>query len=161
MQSRPHHHPVTTPSNPTIFRKGVNLVAESHRRVLELRAVLKMPQTGWSDPSQEHCEAVQDTSLTSTARTTPSHTDLPPSVEKAYYRKCIDLRRRINDIEENNAGTQLRLKRLNRAITKMRLERAFLLEQLAQRMEYNVDESDRSSSPPPTVCLNQKQPQQE
>ncbi|KAF2497594.1 hypothetical protein BU16DRAFT_616212 [Lophium mytilinum] len=84
------------------------------------------------------------------ARTTPSHTDLPPSVEKAYYRKCIDLRRRINDIEENNGGTQLRLKRLNRAITKMRLERAFLLEQLAQRMEYNVDESDRSSSPPPT-----------
>lgn len=74
-------------------------------------------------------------------------------MEKAYYRKCIDLRRRINDIEENNGGTQLRLKRLNRAITKMRLERAFLLEQLAHRMEYSVDESDRSSSPPPTVCL--------
>ncbi|OCK82904.1 hypothetical protein K432DRAFT_380008 [Lepidopterella palustris CBS 459.81] len=83
-------------------------------------------------------------------RTATSHKDLPPSVELAYYRKCIELRRRINDIEENNDATRLRIKRLNRAVTKMRLERAFLLEQLAQRMEYNVDESDRSSSPPPT-----------
>ncbi|ORY11894.1 hypothetical protein BCR34DRAFT_601015 [Clohesyomyces aquaticus] len=79
-----------------------------------------------------------------------SQKDLPPSVETAYYRKCIELRRRINDIEENNDGTRLRIKRLNRAITKMRLERAFLLEQLHKHMEYNVDDSDRSSSPPPT-----------
>ncbi|OCL14189.1 hypothetical protein AOQ84DRAFT_281585, partial [Glonium stellatum] len=78
------------------------------------------------------------------------------SVEMAYYRKCIELRRRINDIEENNDGTRLRIKRLNRAITKMRLERAFLLEQLANRMEYNVDESDRSSSPPPTVNIQSR-----
>lgn len=40
--------------------------------------------------------------------------------------------------------------RLNRGIQKMRLERAFLLEQLHKHMEYNVDDSDRSSSPPPT-----------
>ncbi|KAF2477539.1 uncharacterized protein BDR25DRAFT_1933 [Lindgomyces ingoldianus] len=79
-----------------------------------------------------------------------SQKDLPPSVETAYYRKCIELRRRINDIEENNDGTRLRIKRLNRTITKMRLERAFLLEQLHKHMEYNVDDSDRSSSPPPT-----------
>ena len=85
-----------------------------------------------------------------------SHKDLPPSVETAYYRKCIELRRRINDIEENNDGTRLRIKRLNRAVTKMRLERAFLLEQLAHRMEYNVDESDRSSSPPPTVNIQSR-----
>lgn len=32
----------------------------------------------------------------------------------------------------------------------MRLERAFLLEQLHKHMEYNIDDSDRSSSPPPT-----------
>lgn len=32
----------------------------------------------------------------------------------------------------------------------MRLERAFLLEQINKHMEYNVDDSDRSSSPPPT-----------
>ncbi|PSN73918.1 hypothetical protein BS50DRAFT_605629 [Corynespora cassiicola Philippines] len=76
--------------------------------------------------------------------------DLPPSVETAYYRKCIELRRRINDIEENNDGTRLRIKRLSRGIQKMRLERAFLLEQLQKHMEYNADDSDRSSSPPPT-----------
>ncbi|KAF2126065.1 hypothetical protein P153DRAFT_369436 [Dothidotthia symphoricarpi CBS 119687] len=32
----------------------------------------------------------------------------------------------------------------------MRLERAFLLEQLQKHQEYNMDDSDRSSSPPPT-----------
>lgn len=41
--------------------------------------------------------------------------------------------------------------RLDRAILKMRLERAFLLERLAERMAPNVDDSDRSTSPPPTV----------
>lgn len=81
---------------------------------------------------------------------THSHKELPPSVETAYYRKCIELRRRINDIEENNDATRLRTKRLNRAIMKMRLERAFLLEQLHKHMEFNIDDSDRSSSPPPT-----------
>lgn len=79
-----------------------------------------------------------------------SQKDLPPSVETAYYRKCIDLRRRINDIEENNDGTRQRIQRLNRGIQKMRLERAFLLEQLQKHQEYNMDDSDRSSSPPPT-----------
>ena len=76
--------------------------------------------------------------------------DLPPSVEAAYYKKCIELRRRINDIEENNDGTRLRIKRLNRGITKMRLERAFLLDQLQKHQEYSLDESERSSSVPPT-----------
>lgn len=79
-----------------------------------------------------------------------SQKDLPPSVETAYYRKCIDLRRRINDIEENNDNTRLRITRLNRGIQKMRLERAFLLEQINKHMDHNVDDSDRSSSPPPT-----------
>ncbi|KAF2030752.1 hypothetical protein EK21DRAFT_100235 [Setomelanomma holmii] len=79
-----------------------------------------------------------------------SQKDLPPSVEAAYYRKCIDLRRRINDIEESNDSTRQRILRLNRGVQKMRLERAFLLEQLNKHMEYNIDDSDRSSSPPPT-----------
>ncbi|KAL5115356.1 hypothetical protein ACEQ8H_006732 [Pleosporales sp. CAS-2024a] len=79
-----------------------------------------------------------------------SQKDLPPSVESAYYRKCIDIRRRINDIEESNDSTRQRILRLNRGVQKMRLERAFLLEQLNKHMEYNMDDSDRSSSPPPT-----------
>lgn len=85
-----------------------------------------------------------------TAQRALSQADLPPSVEKAYYKKCIDLRRRITDIEDSNDGTRLRIKRLHRGIQKMRLERAFLLEQLHKHMEYNMDDSDRSSSPPPT-----------
>jgi hypothetical protein len=84
------------------------------------------------------------------AQRAPSSKDLPPSVESAYYRKCIDLRRRITDIEDSNDGTRTRIHRLNRGIQKMRLERAFLLEALNKHMEYNVDDSDRSSSPPPT-----------
>ncbi|OAK97322.1 hypothetical protein IQ06DRAFT_338566 [Phaeosphaeriaceae sp. SRC1lsM3a] len=79
-----------------------------------------------------------------------SQKDLPPSVEAAYYRKCIELRRRINDIDESNDSTRQRILRLNRGVQKMRLERAFLLEQLNKHMEYNIDDSDRSSSPPPT-----------
>ncbi|KAH6625757.1 hypothetical protein C7974DRAFT_434757 [Boeremia exigua] len=79
-----------------------------------------------------------------------SQKDLPPSVEAAYYRKCIELRRRINDIEENNDGTRQRIQRLNRGIQKMRLERAFLLDRLQRHQEYSMDDSDRSSSPPPT-----------
>lgn len=79
-----------------------------------------------------------------------SQKDLPPSVEAAYYRKCIELRRRINDIEENNDGTRQRIQRLNRGIQKMRLERAFLLDRLQKHQEYSMDDSDRSSSAPPT-----------
>ncbi|KAG8624792.1 hypothetical protein KVT40_007859 [Elsinoe batatas] len=67
--------------------------------------------------------------------TPPISTPLPPSVEKAYYRKCIELKRRLNEVEEANDAARVRRLRLDRAILKMRLERAFLLEQLGRRME--------------------------
>ena len=112
-----------------------------------------MPQQGrfyhQSGASRLRCMRFQMTDSFVAARAF-SQKDLPPSVETAYYRKCIDLRRRINDIEENNDGTRQRIQRLNRGIQKMRLERAFLLEQLQRHQEYNMDDSDRSSSPPPT-----------
>lgn len=81
---------------------------------------------------------------------TENTTPLPPSVEAAYYRKCIELKRRLNEIEANNDAARLRKHRVDRSIMKLRLERAFLLERLAERMAPNVDESDRSTSPPPT-----------
>ncbi|KAF4553403.1 Hypothetical protein D9617_7g031300 [Elsinoe fawcettii] len=71
------------------------------------------------------------------------NTPLPPSVEKAYYRKCIELKRRLNDVEEANDAARLRRARLDRAILKMRLERAFLLEQLGRRMEFVEEERER------------------
>ncbi|KAK4146267.1 uncharacterized protein C8A04DRAFT_25773 [Dichotomopilus funicola] len=75
---------------------------------------------------------------------------LPPSVEEAYRRKCIQLRQRTNEVEEANDAARLRLARLKRQVLKMRLERAFLLEQLAKRSSTNVEDSDGSPSPPPT-----------
>lgn len=77
---------------------------------------------------------------------------LPPSVEEAYRRKCIQLRQRLNEVEEANDAARLRLARTHRGIEKMRLERAFLLEQLAKRTSTNVEDSEGSPSPPPTVA---------
>ncbi|KAF1344515.1 hypothetical protein BDV97DRAFT_55627 [Delphinella strobiligena] len=75
-----------------------------------------------------------------------ANTPLAPSVEKAYYRKCIELKRRLNDVEEANDAARLRKLRLNRAIMKMRLERAFLLEQLAKRMELDDEEKPQDAA---------------
>jgi hypothetical protein len=78
------------------------------------------------------------------AETASQGTPLAPSVEKAYYRKCIELKRRLNQVEAANDEAKVRRVRLDRAIMKMRLERAFLLEQLSRRMEVNVDGSEGS-----------------
>ncbi|KAK4230842.1 hypothetical protein QBC38DRAFT_9556 [Podospora fimiseda] len=75
---------------------------------------------------------------------------LPPSVEEAYRRKCVQLRTRTLEVEAENEAAVLRLTRLQRQVDKMRLERAFLLEQLAKRTSTNVEDSEGSPSPPPT-----------
>ncbi|KAK3313515.1 hypothetical protein B0H66DRAFT_594400 [Apodospora peruviana] len=75
---------------------------------------------------------------------------LPPSVEEAYRRKCIKLKQRTIEVEEANDAARMRLSRLKRQVEKMRLERAFLLEQLSKRTSTNVEDSDGSPSPPPT-----------
>ncbi|KAF4638061.1 hypothetical protein G7Y89_g17 [Cudoniella acicularis] len=75
---------------------------------------------------------------------------LAPSVEEAYRRKCIQLKQRINEIEHDNDSARLRVVRLERGVQKLRLERAFLMEQLAKRTSTNVEDSEGSPSPPPT-----------
>ncbi|KAL9122139.1 MAG: hypothetical protein Q9187_001302, partial [Circinaria calcarea] len=86
---------------------------------------------------------------------------LPPSVEEAYKKKCIELKRRMNEVEASNDEFRLRKVRLTRGIRKMRLERAFLLEILSKRMkkagsgiaglnEAYDEDSDGSSEGPPT-----------
>ncbi|MCJ1386944.1 hypothetical protein MMC17_010073 [Xylographa soralifera] len=91
-----------------------------------------------------------------TARAPPT---LPPTVEEAYRKKCIELKRRMNEVEENNDAYRLRKTRLVRGIRKMRLERAILLETLGKRMRKHGgdgtngmydDESEASSEGPPT-----------
>ena len=89
---------------------------------------------------------------------------LPPSVEEAYKKKCIELKRRMNEVDASNDEFRLRKVRLTRGIRKMRLERAFLLEILSKRMkkagsgiaglnEAYDEDSDGSSEGPPTVKL--------
>lgn len=74
-------------------------------------------------------------------------------MEEAYRAKCIQLKQRLNEIEEANDGARARITRINRGIQKSRLERAFLLEQLAKRTKTHVEDSEGSPSPPPTVRL--------
>lgn len=76
---------------------------------------------------------------------------LPPSVEEAYRRKCLQLKQRTREVEDTNDAARVRLARLRRGVEKLRLERAFLLEQLAKRTSTNVEDSEGSPSPPPTV----------
>ncbi|RYP14402.1 hypothetical protein DL765_006391 [Monosporascus sp. GIB2] len=75
---------------------------------------------------------------------------LPPTVEEAYRRKCVQLKQRTKEIEDENDAYRLRLTRLKRQIQKSRLERAFLLEQISRRTSTNVEDSEGSPSPPPT-----------
>lgn len=77
---------------------------------------------------------------------------LPPSVEEAYRRKCVQLKNRTIEVEDANDAARLRLTRVKRQVEKLRIERAFLLEQLAKRTSTNVEDSEGSPSPPPTVC---------
>lgn len=76
---------------------------------------------------------------------------LPPSVEEAYRRKCVQLKNRTSEVEDANDAARLRLARIKRQVEKLRIERAFLLEQLAKRTSANVEDSEGSPSPPPTV----------
>ncbi|PFH56394.1 hypothetical protein XA68_16585 [Ophiocordyceps unilateralis] len=57
---------------------------------------------------------------------------------------------RTNEVEDANDAARLRLARIKRQVEKLRIERAFLLEQLAKRTSTNVEDSEGSPSPPPT-----------
>lgn len=94
------------------------------------------------DCSRRYNGACADPSLLDSST---AATPLAPSVEKAYYRKCIQLKRRLNEVEAANDEAKVRRVRLDRSIMKMRLERAFLLEQLSKRMENNADDSEGSA----------------
>ncbi|RMZ89186.1 hypothetical protein DV736_g3581, partial [Chaetothyriales sp. CBS 134916] len=60
---------------------------------------------------------------------------LAPSQETAYRKKCIQLKRRLQEIEANNDATRRRIEREKQHIQKMRLNRAILLNHLKLIME--------------------------
>ncbi|PGH09037.1 hypothetical protein AJ79_05766 [Helicocarpus griseus UAMH5409] len=55
----------------------------------------------------------------------------PPSIEAAYKRKCIELKKRLNEVEASNDAMRIRNAQGHRYIQKMRLESCMLLERLA------------------------------
>ena len=117
--------------------------------------------------ANEHLQSMDHIANISSSRAVAAGTippPLPPSVEEAYKKKCIELKRRMQEVEESNDVFRVRKARLARGIRKMRLERAYLLEMLGKRMKKNgssVDgfpqpydeESDGSSEGPPTVSF--------
>ncbi|EXJ95387.1 hypothetical protein A1O1_00508 [Capronia coronata CBS 617.96] len=66
----------------------------------------------------------------------PLHRNAPlaPTQELAYRKKCIDLRKRLAEIEANNDATRRRILQENEHVQKMRLLRAILLNQLKEIM---------------------------
>ncbi|KAI4146195.1 MAG: hypothetical protein L6R39_003545, partial [Caloplaca ligustica] len=86
---------------------------------------------------------------------------LPPSVEQAYKIKCIALKKRLNEVNASNDAVRERIVRQTRAVRKLRLERAILLNRLADIINKNGadveslgivydDDSEGSSEGPPT-----------
>lgn len=67
-----------------------------------------------------------------TKHTTSIPSSNPPSVEVAYKRKCIALKKRLSEIETENELMRLRNRRGWQYIQKMRLESCILLERLAK-----------------------------
>jgi len=89
-----------------------------------------------------------------------SNSPLPPSVEAAYYRKCIELKRRVEEIESNNDKYRSAINRHASAIKRLRGERAFLIDTIVRETgtkpatgNSNQPASDDSESIPPTVGL--------
>ena len=66
-----------------------------------------------------------------------SHRNSPlaPSQELAYRQKCVDLKRRLSEIETHNESMRRRLTRERHFQNKMRLNRAILLDHMRHLVE--------------------------
>ncbi len=114
------------------------------------------------------CLMADISSSPSTVKGETAPAPLPPSVEAAYKKKCIQLKKRLNEIEADNAAKRLRMDRNKRFIEKMRLEQAIMLEHLGKIQpkkgltpeglpvyDFDADDPDSegSSEGPPTVRM--------
>jgi hypothetical protein len=71
----------------------------------------------------------------------------PPSVEIAYKRKCIALKKRLAEVEAENEIMRTRNRRGTQYIQKMRLETCMLLERLT-KVTGMADEAKTSAANP-------------
>lgn len=71
----------------------------------------------------------------------------PPSVEVAYKRKCIALKKRLSDVEDENELMRVRNKRGWQYIQKMRLESCILLERLAESTDMANEQDELMPDP--------------
>ena len=162
MEHQPANPP---PGHPTRPR---NIVDEDLQRIAAAAHLALESPTSPHRVANECLQGMDHIANTFSSRTVAAGTippPLPPSVEEAYKKKCIELKRRMQEVEESNDVFRVRKARLARGIRKMRLERAYLLEMLGKRMKKNgssVDgfpqpydeESDGSSEGPPTVSFS-------
>ena len=162
MEDQPANPPPGHPKRP---RKSVN---EDLQRIAAAAQLALESPTSPHRVASERLQGMDHIANISSSRTVAAGTippPLPPSVEEAYKKKCIELKRRMQEVEESNDVFRVRKARLARGIRKMRLERAYLLEMLGKRMKKNgssVDgfpqpydeESDGSSEGPPTVSFS-------
>jgi hypothetical protein len=65
-----------------------------------------------------------------TAPFNPSAAPLAPSQEAAYRRKCIQLKKRLTEIETSNDASRRRIEQDRLHLQKMRLMRSILMEQI-------------------------------
>lgn len=91
------------------------------------------------DTAQTHAGPSSNTAPVATNATTGHHSTipppLPPSVEEAYKKKCIELRRRKQEVDAENDLARLRVLHLGRSIRKQRLLKALLLEKLREILD--------------------------
>jgi hypothetical protein len=84
------------------------------------------------------------------------NSNLPPSIESAYYKKAIELKKRVLEIEANNDTKRMNLQRVNRDVKKLRMERALLIEMIRNGMTQvpahdGSEESEDEAPPSPPV----------
>jgi hypothetical protein len=79
-------------------------------------------------------------------KTRGHHAPYTGTEESRYRTKCKDLKRKITDVEAENDMLTVKIDRAKRSITRMRLERALLLEKLEERTPAHVDDSDGSDT---------------
>ncbi|KAB8272785.1 mitochondrial carrier domain-containing protein [Aspergillus minisclerotigenes] len=116
---------LTSPIQPPIY--------ESHHLLPHISTFTLDPRQHQLNPNHNQNHHITfNTMEPSTNQSTSIESSNPPSVELAYKRKCVALKKRLNEIENENDLMRVRNRRGWQYIHKMRLESCILLERLAK-----------------------------